>query len=419
MTPARDMPVARPPSPLDVESVRGEFPALHQVVHGHPLVYLDNAATTQKPACVIDAVDNFYRHDNANVHRGVHTLSERATEAFERARETCRGYLDARSVREIVFVRGATEAINLVAHSYGRQVLQPGDEVLLTEMEHHANIVPWHIACEQTGAVLRVVPVNDAGELRMDEFERLLSPRTRIVGVTHCSNALGTINPVARIVALAHAVGAKVLVDGAQAAAHLQVSVRELDCDFYVVSGHKLYGPTGIGVLYARESLLEQMPPYQSGGEMIKYVGFDRVVYNDLPARFEAGTPNIAGAIGLGAALEFLAGLGLPSIAAHERELLAYAVDALAGIPEFRAIGTAADKSCIISFVLGRIHPHDLGTIFDRQGVAIRAGHHCAMPIMRRFGVPATARASFALYNTRAEIDALVGAVHKAREIFR
>jgi len=418
MTPARDIPVARS-SPLDVECARAEFPALHQTVHGHPLVYLDNAATTHKPACVIDAVGNFYRRDNSNVHRGVHALSERATEAFERARETCRRFLGAASLREIVFVRGATEAINLVAHSYGQQVLRPGDEVLLTEMEHHANIVPWHIACQRSGAALKVVPVTDAGELRMDEFERLLSPRTRIVGVTHCSNALGTINPVARIVSMAHAVGARVLVDGAQAAAHLAVDMRDLDCDFYVLSGHKLYGPTGIGVLYGKEELLEQMPPYQSGGEMIKYVGFDRVVYNDLPARFEAGTPNIAGAIGLGVAMEFLTGLGLQAVAAHEQSLLTYAIDAVRDIPGFRTIGTAVHKASIISFALGRIHPHDLGTIFDRQGVAIRAGHHCAMPIMRRFGVPATARASFALYNTTSEVDALVAAIHKALEIFR
>ncbi|MCG6873011.1 MAG: cysteine desulfurase [Gammaproteobacteria bacterium] len=404
--------------PLDIDRVRGDFPALHQQVHGNPLAYLDNAATTQKPRRVIEAISHYYEHDNANVHRGVHALSIRATAAFESARERVRAHLNASSEREIVFVRGATEAINLVAQSYGRACIGADDEILITEMEHHSNIVPWQMLCEQTGAQLRVVPINDAGELVPGAFEDLLGERTRLVAISHCSNALGTINPVREMITRAHAAGAKVLLDGAQAAAHLAVDVQALDCDFYALSGHKLYGPTGIGVLWARGELLDAMPPWQGGGEMIRQVSFEKSVYAPPPARFEAGTPNIAGAIGLAAALDYLDALGLANIAAHEQGLLAYATDRAAATPGMRIIGTAAHKASILSFELEGIHPHDLGTIFDSEGVAIRAGHHCAMPVMKHFCVPATARASFGLYNTRDDVDALFRAVDRARDLF-
>jgi len=401
-----------------VGRVREDFPALHQRVQGKPLIYLDNAATTQKPRPVLEALRRFYEQDCSNVHRGVHTLSQRATEAYERARETVRRFLNARSEEEIIFVRGTTEAINLVAHSFGRARVRAGDEILISAMEHHSNIVPWQILCEETGARLRVAPINDEGELILDEFERLLTARTRLVAITHLSNALGTIPPVREVIQLAHARGIPVLLDGAQAVAHLKVDVQELDCDFYAFSGHKLYGPTGIGVLYGKAEWLEAMPPYQGGGDMISSVTFEKTTYNRLPYKFEAGTPHIAGAIGLGAAIEYVTALGLDAIAAHERDLLIYATEALSGIPGLRLIGTAREKASILSFTLEGIHPHDIGTILDHEGIAIRAGHHCAQPVMERFGVPATARVSFALYNTREEVDALVTALQKVREVF-
>ncbi len=404
---------------LDVTRVRAEFPILHQQVRGKSLVYLDNAATTQKPKAVIEALDHYYRFDNANIHRGVHTLSERATVAYEKARETVRDFINARSTKEVIFVRGATEAINLVAQTWGRANIKAGDEILISEMEHHSNIVPWQMLCEQVGAKLKVIPINDAGELLLEQFDSLLTERTKLVGVTHCSNALGTVNPVRRIIEKAHAAGAVVLVDGAQAVAHLPVDVQALDCDFYVFSGHKLYGPTGVGALYGKEALLDAMPPWHGGGEMIKYVTFEKTIYNDLPAKFEAGTPHIAGGIGLGAAIGYVHGIGLNTIAAHEHDLLSYATQRAVEIPEMRIIGTAREKSGILSFELGRIHPHDIGTILDHQGIAIRTGHHCAMPVMQRYCVPATARASFAMYNTREEIDAFLNAVRKVIEVFR
>lgn len=404
---------------LDVARVRADFPILRQLVRGKPLVYLDNAATTQKPLAVIEALDRYYRLDNANIHRGVHTLSERATAAYEGARETVRRFIGAHAIQEIVFVRGATEAINLVAQTWGRANIKAGDEILLSEMEHHSNIVPWQMLCQQVGATLKVIPINDAGELQLDKLDALLTARTRLVGITHCSNALGTINPVREIIEKAHAVGAVVLVDGAQAVAHMPVDVQALDCDFYVFSSHKLYGPTGTGVLYGKESLLEAMPPWHGGGEMIKYVTFEKTMYNDLPAKFEAGTPHIAGGIGLGAAIDYVTQIGLDAIGAHEHDLLTYATQRVAEISELRIIGTARAKSGILSFDLGRIHPHDIGTMLDHQGIAIRTGHHCAMPVMQHYCVPATARASFALYNTRADVDTLVAGIRKVIEAFR
>jgi len=400
------------------ERWREDFPILNQMVHGQPLVYLDNAATTQKPKSVIHREVRYYENFNANVHRGIHELSQRATEAYEVARENVRRFINAAGTSEIVFVRGATEAINLVAQSYGRSRLQAGDEILLTEMEHHSNIVPWQIVCGETGAVLRVAPIDEAGELRMDVFEKLLTTRTKLVAVAHVSNALGTINPLRRMIGLAHAAGARVLVDGAQAAGHLAVDVQELDCDFYALSGHKLYGPTGIGVLYGKAELLDAMLPYQGGGEMISRVTFAETSYNAIPFKFEAGTPNIAGAIGLGAAIDYVSAIGLPAIAAHEAALLEEATRRAADFPGLRLIGTARDKTGILSFTLDGVHPHEIGTILDREGVAIRTGHHCAMPVMDHFGVPATARASFALYNTREDVDALFGALAKVREVF-
>jgi len=403
---------------LDIASIRADFPILHQQVHDHPLVYLDNAATTQKPACVIHAVRRYYEEDNANVHRGVHALSERATAQYEGVREKLRAFINAASTREIVFVRGATEAINLVAHSFGRPRLTAGDEILVTAMEHHSNIVPWQMLCEQTGARLRVVPMNEAGELQLDALEGLLGAHTKLLAVGHISNALGTINPVREMIERAHAHDVPVLVDGAQATVHTPVDVQALDTDFYAISGHKMFGPTGIGALYARESLLADMPPYQGGGDMISMVSFEKTQYNDLPWRFEAGTPHIAGVIGLGAAIDYLNGLGLEKVAAYEHTLLEYATAQAQDFPGLRQIGTARNKASILSFVLEDIHPHDIGTILDRQGVAVRTGHHCAMPVMDYFGVPATVRASVAIYNTREDIDQLFAALEKVRGMF-
>jgi cysteine desulfurase/selenocysteine lyase len=402
----------------DVDRIREDFPILHQQVHGRPLVYLDNAATTQKPQAVIDALAGYYTADNANVHRGVHLLSERATEAYEGARARIQRFLNAADPREIVFLRGTTEAINLVAQTYGRRALGPGDEVLITALEHHSNIVPWQMLCEDKGARLRVVPIGDAGDVDLGAYAALLGPRTKLVSIAHVSNALGTVLPVERMVALAHRWGAPVLVDGAQAVAHMPVDVRSIDCDFYAFSGHKALGPTGIGVLYGKSALLERMPPFQGGGDMIKAVSFEKTVYNDPPYKFEAGTPNIAGAVGLGAALDYLSGLGLDRIAAYEHELLAYGTAALAAVAGVRLIGTAREKAGVLSFVVEGVHAHDVGTILDREGVAVRTGHHCAMPVMTRFEVAATTRASLAFYNTRDEIDALVRGLRKVREIF-
>jgi cysteine desulfurase / selenocysteine lyase len=403
---------------LDVNAIRADFPILQRRVHGRPLVYLDNAATTQKPRAVIDRLVRYYEEENANIHRGVHTLSVEATDAYDAARDRVRRFLNAADAREIVFVRGATEAINLVARSFGTTQIRQGDEIVLSEMEHHSNIVPWQMICEEKGATLRVVPITDSGEFRLDAYEQLLTPRTRIVAVTHVSNALGTVTPVAEIVKLAHDRGIPVLIDGAQAVAHMPVDVQALGCDFYVFSGHKVFGPTGIGVLYGRLPLLETMPPYQGGGDMIRSVTFDRTLYNEVPYRFEAGTQHIAGVVGLAAAIDYLSDLGLDRVAAHEHELLAYGTEALTTIPGLRLTGTAAQKAGILSFVMDDVHPHDIGTILDREGVAIRAGHHCCQPLMARLGVPATARASLALYNTHAEIDALVSALRKVREVF-
>jgi cysteine desulfurase / selenocysteine lyase len=411
-------PAATAADRFDAERLRADFPALQQSVHGKPLVYLDNAATTQKPRSVIEALRHYYERDNSNVHRGVHALSERATAAYEGARDRVRAFLNAAQREEIIFTRGTTESINLVAQSFLRPRLRPGDEILITGMEHHSNIVPWQLLCEQTGAVLKVVPITDDGELVDAEFERLLNRRTRLLGVVQVSNALGTVNPVARMIQAAHAQDVPVLVDGAQAVAHLPVDVRALDADFYVFSSHKIFGPTGLGVLYAKRRLLEDMPPYQGGGDMILTVSFEKSIWNALPYKFEAGTPHIAGAIGLGAALDYVESVGLPGIAAHEHALLAYATDAVRAVKGLRLIGTARDKAGILSFVMDGVHPHDIGTIVDAEGVAIRTGHHCAMPVMERFGVPATARASFALYNTRADVDALVRALHRVNQLF-
>jgi cysteine desulfurase/selenocysteine lyase len=402
---------------LDVDAIRREFPVLERVVHGRPLAYLDNAASSQRPRAVIDAMSRYYETSHANVHRGVHTLSQEATDLFEGAREKVRRFINARSTREVVFVRGTTEAINLVAQTYGRSRLGPGDEILISWLEHHANIVPWQMLCQQTGATLKVAPITPAGEIDFDGFAALLSPRTRLVALAHVSNALGTVIPVRRFIAAARALDIPVLLDGAQAVPHMKVDVQALDCDFYAFSGHKMCGPTGIGILYGRESLLQQMPPWQGGGDMILAVSFEQTVYNGLPYKFEAGTPDIAGAIGLGAAVDYLESIGLQRIAAAEHELLVYASARLATIPGLRVIGTSPEKAAVVSFTLEKVHPHDLGTILDHEGVAIRTGHHCAMPLMEFYGLPATARASFAFYNTRAEIDRLVDALHTAREM--
>ena len=403
---------------LDVEQVRRDFPLLQTMVRGKPLVYLDNAATSQKPRSVIARTEQYYATENANVHRGVYELSERATAAYEDAREKARGFLNAASAREIVFVRGTTEAINLVASSFGRKELQAGDEVLITAMEHHSNIVPWQLICAERGALLRVAPMNKRGELLLDDFARLLSPRTKLVAVAHVSNSLGTINPIADIVRLAHAKGAAVLVDGAQAAPHAPIDVRALGVDFYTVSGHKMFGPTGIGLLYGTTARLEALPPYQGGGDMIKTVTFAKTTYAEPPAKFEAGTPNIAGAIGLGAAIEYLRGLDWDAVQAHERDLLAYATERLGALSEVELVGTAGHKASVVSFTVRGVHAHDVGTIVDQEGVAIRTGHHCTQPVMDFFGVPATARASLAFYNTRADVDALVSAVQKVTRVF-
>jgi cysteine desulfurase/selenocysteine lyase len=403
----------------EVARWREAFPVLREMVHGKPLVYLDNAATTQKPQSVIDAEAAFYTHTNANVHRGVHTLSQRATDQYEAARDKVKRFINAAATEEIVFVRGTTEAINLVAQSHARPRLTEDDNIIVSAMEHHSNIVPWQMVCAQTGAELRVAPVNDAGELDLDMFARLIGPRTRLVAMTHLSNALGSITPVAKIVELAHAHDIPVLLDGAQAISHLGVDVRALDCDFYAFSGHKIFGPTGIGVLYGKAALLEAMPPYQTGGDMIRSVTFGETEYNDLPYKFEAGTPNIAGAIGLGVALDHVSAIGLDAIAAHERDLLDYATAQARGIKGLTIIGTAQHKASILSFTLEGVHPHDIGTILDHDGVAIRTGHHCAMPLMQRFGIAGTARASFSFYNTRAEVDALIAGLAKVQEMFQ
>ncbi len=415
----------RRPSPvvadsLDIDRIRDDFPILHHPVRdGRTLVYLDNAATTQKPRQVIDRIVRYYSEENSNVHRGVHYLSEVATEAYENARTTVKRFIGARDEKEIVFTRGTTESINLVAQSWGRKNVGADDEVLITAIEHHSNIVPWQLLCEEKGARLRVAPVNDAGELVLDEFEKLLTPRTKIVAFGHASNALGTINPIRKMIAMAHAAGAVVLIDGAQGVPHIHVDVRELDCDFYAFSGHKVYGPTGTGVLYGKESILEAMPPWQGGGDMILSVSFEKTTYNALPYKFEAGTPNIEGVIGLAAALDYVSSIGIDAIAVHEQDLLHYATRRLLAIDGLRIIGTAAEKASVISFVLEGVHPHDIGTILDQEGIAIRTGHHCAQPLMMRFNVPATGRASFGMYNTRDEADALIAGLEKVIEVFR
>lgn len=406
------------PAGYDVAKLREDFPILRQTVNGKPLAYLDNAATTQKPTAVIDCIRRVYENDYSNVHRGVHTLSQRSTDLFEGAREKLQQFLNAKHSHEIVFVRGTTEAINLVAQSFGRSALKEGDEILITAMEHHSNIVPWQMLCEQTGAKLKVAPIDRTGELPLDEFEKLVSPRTRLVSVCHMSNALGTINPVKAIIELAHSREIPVLLDGAQAVPHMTVDVQDLDCDFYALSGHKLYGPTGIGILYGKEKWLEAMPPYQGGGDMIRRVTFDKTEYNTLPFKFEAGTPNIVDAIALGTAVEYLETIGMDAIAEYENQLLQYATERALEIPQLSIVGTAERKGAILSFTLERIHPHDIGTILDHLGIAIRAGHHCAMPVMDFFGVPATARASFGLYNTFEEIDILVDGIRKVIEVF-
>lgn len=406
-------------SGYDVQKVRADFPILRQEVRGRPLVYLDSAATSQKPQAVIDAIVRFYQHDNANVHRGVHVLSERATEAYEGARETVRRFINARDAKEIIFVRGTTEAINLVAQTYGRKHLGAGDEVLITHIEHHANIVPWRMLCEQTGAVLKVIPVDERGEVKLDAVDALMTERTRLLAVTHVSNALGTVVPVKELTRRAHAKGIPVLVDGAQAVTHFPVDVQDLGCDFYAFSGHKMFGPTGIGVLYGRMERLEPLPPYQGGGDMILSVTMEKVTYNRVPHRFEAGTPDLAGAVGLAAAIRYLEELGMASVAAHDQQLLAYATKALESVPGLRMVGTAREKSAVLSFMLADIHPHDVGTILDREGICIRTGHHCAQPVMQHFKVPATSRASLALYNTQEDVDALVRGLHKVLEVFK
>ena len=417
VTPASAVPGAPAARPIDVATVRRDFPILAREVNGKPLCYLDNAASSQRPRSVIHSISRYYETSHANVHRGVHRLSQEATDLFEGARETLRRFVNARSVREIIFVRGTTEAINLVAQSYARPNLQPGDEIVISWLEHHANIVPWQMVCEQSGARLRVIPITRSGEVDFDSFLALLNDRTRLLALAHVSNALGTVVPVERFILEAKRRGIPVLLDGAQAAPHMAVDVQALDCDFYCFSGHKICGPTGIGVLYGRESLLEAMPPWQGGGDMILAVSFERTVYNELPYKFEAGTPHIAGAIGLAVAVEYLEALGLDRIAAAEQALLDYATERLQQIPGLTIVGTAPEKAAVVSFTVERVHPHDLGTILDSEGVAIRTGHHCAMPVMDFFGVPATARASFAFYNTRAEVDRLVDALQVAREM--
>jgi cysteine desulfurase / selenocysteine lyase len=403
---------------FDVAKIRADFPILNEVVHGKPLVYLDNANTTQKPRQVLDALDHYYRHDNANIHRATHLLSERATRAYEGTRVKVQRLINAASSREVVFTRGCTDSINLVAQSWARTNLEPGDEILVTWMEHHSNIVPWQLVCQQTGATLKVAPITDAGELDLEAFHALLSERTKLLAIIHVSNSLGTINPVADLVAAARAVGAVTLVDGAQAVPHLPVDVQALGCDFYAFSGHKMYGPTGTGILYGRQALLEAMPPYQGGGDMISSVTFEKTDYNVLPYKFEAGTPNIAGFVGLGAAVDYMTALDRAAALEYEDALLAYATERVGAIPGVHLIGEARQKTSVLSFVLDGVHPHDIGTILDAEGVAVRTGQHCAQPVMDRYGITATVRASVAIYNTHAEIDALVGGMHKVREVF-
>jgi len=405
-------------SRFDLQKIRRDFPILARDVRGKKLVYLDNAATSQKPQVVIDAVVRYYEQENANIHRGVHFLSELATSKHDRARQRVQKLINAAHVHELIFVRGATEAINLVAQTYGRKYVGHGDEVLITAMEHHSNIVPWQILRDEKGARLRVVPINEAGDLRLEELERLIGPRTKIIAIPHVSNALGTVNPVAKIVELAHARNIPVVVDGAQAAPHMQIDVQALGCDFYAFSSHKMFGPMGIGVLYGKTELLEVMPPYQGGGDMISSVTFEKTIYNKLPFKFEAGTPDVAGAIGLGAAIEYLSEIGMDRVAQHEHDLLAYATEKVSAIPGLRLIGTAKEKASVLSFVMEGIHPHDIGTILDQEGIAIRTGHHCAQPVMQCFGIPATARASFALYNSKEEVDALAAGIVKVQEVF-
>jgi cysteine desulfurase/selenocysteine lyase len=403
---------------FDVEKVREDFPVLKQTIHGKPLVYLDSAATAQKPFAVIDAIRKFYEVDCANIHRGVHELSQRSTAAYEETRTKAKRFLNARSKNEIIFVRGTTEGINLVTSSWGRHNVSEGDEIVISALEHHSNIVPWQMLCEEKGAKLRVIPMNDRGELLLEEYEKLLNPRTRMVAFGHVSNALGTINPARQMIEMAHAAGALTLVDGAQAAPHMKIDVQALDSDFYTFSGHKVFGPTGIGVLHGKAKLLNAMPPYQGGGDMIRTVTFEKTTYNDLPYKFEAGTPNIASGIGLGAALDYVTRIGLDKIAAYEHELLHYGTQALLQIPGLRIIGTAREKAAVLSFVMEGIHPHDIGTVLDRQGIAVRTGHHCAQPVMDWFHIPATTRASLAFYNTPAEIDALAAGLNKVKEVF-
>ena len=403
---------------LDVERLREDFPALHQQVHGKPLAYLDNAASSQTPVQVIDAIRGFYERDRSNVHRGVHELSQRATQSYEQARIKVQRFVNAEALEEIIYVRGATEGINLVASSWGQANIKAGDEVLISALEHHSNIVPWQMLCQRTGAKLRVIPMNDAGDLRLDIYADMLSERVKLVAVNHVSNALGTVNPVKQMIAQAHAVGAIAMIDGAQAMPHMAVDIRDLDADFYVFSGHKVYGPTGIGVLYGKRALLEAMPPYQGGGDMIAYVTFEKTTYNELPYKFEAGTPNIADAIGLGAAVDYAQAVGMDAIAAYEASLLDYATEQVTALGGIRLVGTAQEKASVLSFIIGDVHAHDAGTILDREGIAVRAGHHCAQPVMDFYGVPATTRASFAFYNTREEVDALCRGIKKVKELF-
>jgi len=406
------------PLGFDLKKIRNDFPILHQIINGKPLVYLDNAATSQKPKNVLDAIEKYYREYNSNIHRGVHTLSENATEAYELARLKVKNFINAQSNKEVIFVRGATEAINLVAQSFGRNSLNENDEIIITELEHHANIVPWQLLSEQTGATLKFIPINDNGELIIEEYKKLLSKNTKIVAVGHISNALGTINPIKTIINMAHEYEAKVLIDGAQATSHISVDVQKLDCDFYAFSGHKIFGPTGVGILYGKEVLLEKMPPYQGGGDMIKMVTMMETQYNDLPYKFEAGTPNISGAIGLGAAIDYVNEIGLENISQYENDLLNYANQLASEITGLKFIGTAKQKTSILSFTLKGIHPHDIGTILNNEGIAIRTGHHCAMPVMEHFKIPATSRASFAFYNTHEEIDVLIKAIDKCKKVF-
>ncbi len=419
MTTREEKNPARSHAFYDVQKIRADFPIFREKVNGRPLVYLDNAATAQKPQVVLDSLMRFYTQECANIHRGVHYLSERATVSYETSREKVRRFLNAASLQEIVFVRGTTEGINLVAQTFGRTRVRSGDEILISAMEHHSNIVPWQLLCEEKGAHLRVVPISSAGELLFERYDRLLSPKTRLVAVTYVSNALGTINPVREIIRLAHERNVPVLVDGAQAVPHLPVDVQALDCDFFIFSGHKMYGPTGIGILYGKERLLDVMPPYQGGGDMISSVTFEKTLFNRLPYKFEAGTPNVAGGIGLGAAVDYLQSIGLNNIAAHEQELTEYGTKALLALDEVRIIGTAKEKASVLSFVLEGIHPHDIGTILDKEGIAIRTGHHCAQPVMDFFKIPATARASLGLYNTREDIEALLLGLRNVREVFR